>query len=78
MDGDLDGKASQDAAGEGDTGEQALAQGHEDAPADGAEEVAGSDGAADYQAALKAKGAQIAELEGKVGSVGKVGVKASP
>ena len=28
MDGDLDGKATQGAAGEGDSGEQALAQGH--------------------------------------------------
>ncbi len=36
MDGDLDGKAAQGAAGEGDSGEQALAQGHQVAQADGA------------------------------------------
>ena len=56
MDGDLDGKAAQGAAGEGHEGEQALTQGHEDAQADGAQEVTGGDsngGAADYQAALK-------------------------
>lgn len=73
MDGDLDGKASQDAAGEGDTGEQVLAQGHEDAPADGAQEVTGraDGGATDYHAALGAKDAQIAELQGKVASTAK-------
>lgn len=67
MDGDLDGKAAQGAAGEGDSGEQALTQGHEDAQADSAQEVAGGDAddAADYQAALRAKDAQIAELQGK-------------
>lgn len=68
MDGDLDGKAAQGAAGEGDSGEQSLAQGHQDAQKDGAQEVTGNadGGAADYQAALKAKAAQIAELQGKV------------
>lgn len=74
MDGDLDGKASQGAAGEGDQGEQGLAQGHEDAQADGKKEVAGGSddgGATDYQAALKAKDAQIAELQGKVASAAK-------
>lgn len=34
MDGDLDDKAAQGEAGEGDSGEQALAEGHEDAQAD--------------------------------------------
>lgn len=63
MDGDLDGKAAQGSAGEGDSGEQALAQGHQDAQADG--------GAADYQAALRAKDARIAELQGKVASAAK-------
>lgn len=61
MDGDLDGKGAQGAAGEGHEGEQTLAQGHQDAQADGAD-----DSAADYQAALKAKDAHIAELQGKV------------
>ena len=36
MDGDLDDKAAQGATGEGDSGEQALAQGHQVAQADGA------------------------------------------
>jgi hypothetical protein len=68
MDGDLDGKAAQGAAGEGGQDGQALQEGHQDAQADGAQEVAGGtdDSAADYQAALKAKDAQIAELQGKV------------
>lgn len=74
MDGGLDDKASQGAAGEGDQGEQALAQGDQDAQADGAKGVAGGGadgGAADYQAALKAKDAQIAELQGKVAEAAK-------
>lgn len=74
MDGDLDGKAAQDAAGEGDSGEQALAQGDQDAQKDSAQEVAGGGadgGAADYQAALRAKDAKIAELEGKVAEAAK-------
>lgn len=70
MDGDLDGKAAQGAAGEGQEGEQALQEGHQDAQADGAQEVTGG-GAADYQAALRAKDAQIAELQGKVASAAK-------
>ncbi|MST60669.1 hypothetical protein [Parafannyhessea umbonata] len=55
MDGDLDGKAVQGTTGEGDSGEQALAQEHEDIQEDGTQEVTGRavDGAADYQAALK-------------------------
>lgn len=71
MDGDLDDKAAQGAAGEGDSGEQALTQGHEDAQTDGVQEVTGradGGGAAEYQAALRAKDAQIAELQGKVAS----------
>lgn len=63
MDGDLDGKAAQSVAGEWDSEEQALAHGHQDAQADGS--------AADYQAALRAKNAQIAELEGRVASATK-------
>lgn len=69
MDGDLDGKASQGAAGEGDSSEQALAQGDQDAQADGAKEVAGDgadDGVADYQAALRAKDAEIETLQARV------------
>lgn len=74
MDGDLDGKAAQGAAGEGHEGEQALQEGHQDAQADGAQEVTGGGtdgGAADYRAALRAKDAQIAELQGKVASAAK-------
>lgn len=74
MDGDLDGKAAQGAAGEGDSGEQARPQGHEDAQADGAQEVAdcgAGDGAADYQAALRAKDEKIAELSAKVAEAAK-------
>lgn len=73
MDGDLDDKAAQGATGEGDSGEQALTQGHEDAQTDGVQEVTGraDGGAADYQAALGAKDAQIAELQGKVASTAK-------
>lgn len=63
MDVDLDGKAVQGSASEGGSDEQVLAQGHQDAQADG--------GAADYQAALRAKDAQIAELEGRVASAAK-------
>ncbi len=57
----------------GGSGEQALAQGHEDAQKDGAQEVTGNadGGAADYQAALRAKDARIAELQGKVASTAK-------
>lgn len=69
MDGDLDGKASPGAAGEGDSSEQALAQGDQDAQADGAKEVAGDgadDGVADYQAALRAKDAEIETLQARV------------
>lgn len=69
MDGDLDGKASQGAAGEGGLGEQALAQGDQDAQADGAKEVAGggADGdVADYQAALRAKDVEIETLQTRV------------
>lgn len=51
MDDDLDGMAAQGAAGEGGSGEQALAQGHEDAQAGGVKEVTGGDGAADLSAA---------------------------
>jgi NACalpha-BTF3-like transcription factor len=71
MDGDLDGKAAQGAAGEGHEGEQALSQGHQDAQEDGAQEVTGGEGGTDYQAALRAKDARIAELEGKVASAAK-------
>lgn len=73
MDGDLDGKTVQGAAGEGDSGEQALAQGHEGAQADGAQEVAGGadDSAADYQAALKAMDAEIEALQAKVAEAAK-------
>ena len=74
MDGDLDGKAAQGAAGEGHEGEQALQEGHQDAQADGAQEVTGGGtdgGAADYRAALRAKDAQITELQGKVASAAK-------
>ena len=74
MDGDLDGKAAQSAAGEGDSSEQALAQGDQDPQADGAQEVVGggaSGGTADYQVALRAKDAHIAELQGKVACAAK-------
>lgn len=73
MDGDLDGKAVQGTTGEGDSGEQALAQEHKDIQEDGTQEVTGRavDGAADYQAALMAKDAKIAELEGKVAKAAK-------
>lgn len=47
----------------GGSGEQALTQGHQDPQADG--------GAAEYQAAPRAKAAQIAELEGRVASAAK-------
>lgn len=69
MDGNLDGKASQGMAGEGNSGEQALAQRDQDAQADGAQEVVGggaSGGTTDYQAALRAKATQIVEHQGKV------------
>lgn len=60
----------------------ARAQRHEDAQADGAQEVAGgragggsdndgADGAIKYQAALKAKDEKIAELEGKIADAAK-------
>ena len=57
----------------GDSGEQALAQEHEDIREDGTQEVTGRavDGAADCQAALMAKDAKIAELEGKVAKAAK-------
>jgi len=63
IDVDLDGRAVQGSASEGDSDEQALAQGHQDAQADG--------GAADYQAELRSKDAQIAELESRVASAAK-------
>lgn len=69
MDGDLDGKASQGAAGEGGSGEQVLAQGDQDAQADGAKEVAGGgadDDVAYYQAALRAQDAEIETLQTSV------------
>ena len=69
MDGDLDGKASQGAAGEGGSGEQVLAQGDQDAQADGAKEVAGGgadDDVAYYQAALRAQDAEIETLQTRV------------
>ena len=73
MDGNLDGKAPQGSAGEGDSGEQALAQGHQDAQKDGAQAVTGNadGGAADYWAALRAKDTRIAELQGKVADAAK-------
>lgn len=73
MEGDLDGKLAQGVVGEGDSGEQALAQGHEDTQKDGAQEVTGNadGGAADYQAAPRAEDARIAELEGKIASAAK-------
>jgi hypothetical protein len=74
MDGDLDGKATQGSVGERDSGEQALAQGHQDAQTDGAQEVGdggASGGTADYQAALRANDAHIAELQGKVANADK-------
>lgn len=70
MDGDLDGKAAQGAAGEGHEGEQALQEGHQDAQADGAQEVTGG-GAADYQAALRAKDDEIEALQAKVAEAAK-------
>lgn len=72
MDGDLDGEAAQGAAGEGHEGERALSQGHQDVQQDGAQEVTGGEGGTDYQAALRAKDARIAELEGKVASAAKM------
>ena len=56
MDGNLGGKAAQGSASEGDSGERALAQGHQ---------VARADGGAEGQRA------QIAELEGRVASAAK-------
>lgn len=50
-------------------GEQALAQGDQDAQADGAKEVAGGgadDDVADYQVALRAKDVEIETLQTRV------------
>jgi hypothetical protein len=74
MEGDLDGKAAQSAAGEEGQGEQALREGHKDAQADGAQEVAGGDGnggSADYKKALATKDAEIEALQAKVAEAAK-------
>lgn len=67
IDGDLDGKATQGAAGEGDSGEQALAQRTKTPRRTARKRGRGGGtggGTADYQAALRANDAHIAELQG--------------